>query len=584
MKNNSKKKNEIVKNSSSLNKEFHGPNNIQNNFNLNNINIEEDVNHQKMLEKKVVEEINKIEIANSKKEKLKDINLLEKNANDLYNWNTLLKRKYPLEKKKKKYNTFKKINYNLIDYDKGINVLCKISNEFLINFYKDIAKNKISTKELSPKFKLRNKNFISDLINSKRLTYQHKEQILKYLILNEKENPKFKNEDLIITNKRKNPDILIKTSFTNNQIIESNKNNSKSNENIKKNKGSEKKLGLILSYYDESNPDIIKFIEEIHSLSGQNKKNITLFEDLKKKDNIYNIKYRNILSSKNRKIADNTRNNLIIDKEDIQNFSYGSTDLSMSSNKIDNLKKELNFFKDKRRKKSNNISLKLYSYKTYRSTNNLFYRPKSSSTLIETNQNKLYFLNNKSNKKCLSYENFKEIEFMHGFPEKKSSNVGNNIYDKINRILKHRLIKKYKLNPKKYYKNLLTITINRKYKKEKEESKNNKKIQTFLPENLKPSLTKTSEADIILNKNINHNDNEKFSSKADEKNQLNKKVNNNFYSCCNNYQLNIRRKNKNKSLNDLFHNDYLNQIIFVDRFTQTNLNKRNRNCLCPINN
>ena len=87
-----------------------------------------------------------------------------------------------------------------------------------------------------------------------------------------------------------------------------------------------------------------------------------------------------------------------------------------------------------------------------------------------------------------------------------------------------------------------------------------------------------------MNKNINHNDNEKFPSKADEKNQLNKKVNNNFYSCSNNYQLNIRRKNKNKSLNDLFHNDYLNQIIFVDRFTQTNLNKRNRNCLCPINN
>ena len=168
---------------------------------------------------------------------------------------------------------------------------------------------------------------------------------------------------------------------------------------------------------------------------------------------------------------------------------------------------------------------------------------------------------------------------MQGFPEKKSSNVGNIIYDKINKILKQRLLKKYKLNPKKYYKNLLTITItiNNKYKKEKEESKNNKKIQTFLSENIKTSITKTSESDKILNKCINNDDSEKLSLKSDEKNKLNKKVNN-LYSCSNNYKVNIRRKNKNKLLNELFTNDFLNKIILVDKFTQINSSIKNKNC------
>ena len=159
---------------------------------------------------------------------------------------------------------------------------------------------------------------------------------------------------------------------------------------------------------------------------------------------------------------------------------------------------------------------------------------------------------------------------MQGFPKKKSSNVGNSIYDKINRILKHRFIKKFKLNSKKkYYKNLLTITINNKYKQDKEESKNNKLIQTFISENLKTSITKSSENEIILSKNIINKDKESSSSKNDKENKLNKKTNN-FYSCSNNYAVNIRRKNKNKLLNELFGNDYLNKIIFKDKFNQKN--------------
>ena len=598
--------NKIMKNISSLKQELLGPyiipNNYTNNFNtknkinktigtitdklsnkielLRNIKTEDEENYKEVLDKIFIENINKLELVNKKKEKLKNIDLIEKNANDLYNWNSLLNKRIPLEKrneyntaiKKKKFSSFIKKNYNLINYKKGKNVLCKVSNESLLNFYKDISNNRIFASELSPKVKLRNKNLISNLINSGKLDFKSKKEILNYLTLNEKENAKFKDEDLVIANKRRDPDILIKTCFGDNKIIENNKNNSKINGGIKKNKKMKKKPGLILSYYDENNPDIIKFNEKIQSLSEQNRKTTTrtLFDDIKQNGKITNLKFRNILSAKNMKIKDNKLNNMFNDKDDIKNFSNGTTDLTMNSNEANKFSKNLNFFKEKKSNKLNNISLKFYSNKSNKNTKNILFRPKSSSTIINNNQhNYLYFLNNKSNKKSLSYEDFNEIEFMQGFPKKKSSNVGNSIYDKINRILKHRFIKKFKLNSKKNYKNLLIITINNKYKQDKEESKNNKLIQTFISENLKTSITKSSENEIILSKNIINKDKESSSSKNDKENKLNKKTNN-FYSCSNNYAVNIRRKNKNKLLNELFGNDYLNKIIFKDKFNQKN--------------
>ena len=598
--------NKIMKNISSLKQELLGPyiipNNYTNNFNtknkinktigtntdklsnkielLRNIKTEDEENYKEVLDKIFIENINKLELVNKKKEKLKNIDLIEKNANDLYNWNILLNKRIPLEKrneyntaiKKKKFSSFIKKNYNLINYKKGKNVLCKVSNESLLNFYKDISNNRIFASELSPKVKLRNKNLISNLINSGKLDFKSKKEILNYLTLNEKENAKFKDEDLVIANKRRDPDILIKTCFGDNKIIENNKNISKINRKIKKNKKMKKKPGLILSYYDENNPDIIKFNEKIQSLSEQNRKTTTrtLFDDIKQNGKSTNLKFRNILSAKNMKIKDNKLNNMFNDKDDIKNFSNGTTDLTMNSNEANKFSKNLNFFKEKKSNKSNNISLKFYSNKSNKNTKNILSCPKSSSTIINNNQhNYLYFLNNKSNKKSLSYEDFNEIEFMQGFPKKKSSNVGNSIYDKINRILKHRFIKKFKLNSKKYYKNLFTITINNKYKQDKEESKNNKLIQTFISENLKTSITKSSENEIILSKNILNKDKKSSSSKNDKENKLNKKTNN-FYSCSNNYAVNIRRKNKNKLLNELFGNDYLNKIIFKDKFNQKN--------------
>ena len=367
--------NKIMKNISSLKQELLGPyiipNNYTNNFNtknkinktigtitdklsnkielLRNIKTEDEENYKEVLDKIFIENINKLELVNKKKEKLKNIDLIEKNANDLYNWNSLLNKRIPLEKrneyntaiKKKKFSSFIKKNYNLINYKKGKNVLCKVSNESLLNFYKDISNNRIFASELSPKVKLRNKNLISNLINSGKLDFKSKKEILNYLTLNEKENAKFKDEDLVIANKRRDPDILIKTCFGVNKIIENNKNNSKINRKIKKNKKMKKKPGLILSYYDENNPDIIKFNEKIQSLSEQNRKTTTrtLFDDIKQNGKITNLKFRNILSAKNMKIKDNKLNNMFNDKDDIKNFSNGTTDLTMNSNEANKFSK-----------------------------------------------------------------------------------------------------------------------------------------------------------------------------------------------------------------------------------------------------
>ena len=188
---------------------------------------------------------------------------------------------------------------------------------------------------------------------------------------------------------------------------------------------------------------------------------------------------------------------------------------------------------------------------------------------MHTNNN-LYFLNNKPNKKSMSYQDYEEIGFMNVFPRKKSSKVGNNMYDKINKILKYRFMKKFKLNSKQYSKNLISKTINNKYYKKKEESKSNKIIQAFLSENLRTSISKTTDSE-MLNSVSKYRDNERSSSKRENKK-------NNFFSCSNNYIVDIKRKNKQKFLNELSDKDYLNEmmneIIFDDKFTQKESTKR----------
>lgn len=604
MKNKRKNKINILKNISILKKDLLNPKIFSNNYKpntninnksgsissklsykieiLNNINTENEYNAQEILEKLYREELNKFKIVDSKKEKLTSINLKEENANELYNWDSLLKRKISFEKRKElnknilneKFTSFNKIDYNSIDYKKGMNVISQTPNEVLLNYYKDILRNRKNAPEISPKIKLKHKNNIYHLINSQKISLSDKEKYLNFLTLIEKENNNFTNHDLKIAYKRKTADVLIKAYMNynniNNKKIENSKNDNHTNYKSKKNKKMKKKKGLILSLYDENNPEIKKFDEEIHSLSQQNLKKIDLnyFDDLNE-----NLKYdnkRKIFSAKDLKARSILSNDLSQDKEGFKSYISGTTNLSINTLSKINKRKTFNFFKDKQNKGEYNFSLSLNFNKTNKIKKNALFRPMSSSNLMHTNNNNLYFLNNKPNKKSMSYQDYEEIGFMNVFPRKKSSKVGNNMYDKINKILKYRFMKKFKLNSKQYSKNLISKTINNKYYKKKEESKSNKIIQAFLSENLRTSISKTTDSE-MLNSVSKYQDNERSSSKRENKK-------NNFFSCSNNYIVDIKRKNKQKFLNELSDKDYLNEmmneIIFEDKFTQKESTKR----------
>ena len=599
MKNKRKKKINILKNIAVLKKDLLNPkffsNNYVSNTNinnksgslssklsykieiLNNINTDNEETGQEILEKLYREELNKFKIVDSKKEKLTTINLKEENANEIYNWDSLLNRKISFEKrnefnkniKNKKFSSFNNIDYNSIDYSKGMNVVSQTPNEVLLNFYKDILKNRKNVPELSPKIKVKHKNHIYNLINSEKITSSDKEKYLNFLTLIEKENNNFSNHDLKIAYKRKTADVLIKAYLNYNNDNKKNE-NSKNDINIsnksKKNKKMKKKKGLILSLYDENNPEIKKFDEEIHSLSQQNLKKINLnyFDDLN--ENLKCDNQRNIFSAKDLKARSILFNDLSQDKDGFKSYSSGTTNLSINAQSKINKRKSFNFFKDSNNKREFNFSSSLNSNKSKKMA---LSRPMSSSNLLHSknNNNRLYFLNNKSNKKSMSYEDYEQIGFMNVFPRKNSSKVGNNIYDKINQILKYRFMKKYKLNSKKYSKNLISKTINNKYNKNKEETKSNKIIQTFLSENLRTSISKTTDSD-MLNNMSKYRENERSSSKREK----------NFFSCSNNYIVNIKRKNKQKFLNELSDREYLNEmmneIIFEDKFTQKESTKR----------
>ena len=608
MKNKKKKKSNILKNISVLKKDLLNPQIFSNkyisktNINnksgsissklsykieiLNNINTENEDNAQEILEKLYREELNKFKIVDSKKEQLTNINLKEENENELYNWDSLLKRKISFEKRKelnkntlnKKISSFNKIDFNSIDYTKGMNVVSQTPNEVLLNYYKDILKNRKNAPEISPKIKLKHKNNVYNLINSQKLALSDKEKYLNFLTLIEKENNNFTNHDLKIAYKRKTADVLIKAcmndnnNINNNKKIENSKNDIHISNKSKITKKMKKKKGLILSLYDENNPEIKKFDEEIHSLSQQNLKKINLnyFDDL-----IENLKFdnqRNIFSAKDLEARSIFSNDLSQDKEGFKSYSSGTTNLSINTLSKNNKRKAFNFFKDKNNKREYYFSLSLNSNKTNKSKKNVLFRPMSSSNLMHTNNNNnnFYYFNNKPNKKSMSYQDYEEIGFMNVFPRKNSSKVGNNMYDKINRILKYRFMKKFKLNSKQYSKNLISKTINSKYNKKKDESKSNKIIQAFLSENMRTSISKTTESDMLNNVSKYRENEISFSKRENKKN--------NFFSCSNNYIVAIKRKNKQKFLNELSDRDYLNEmmneIIFEDKFTQKESTKR----------
>ena len=538
----------------------------------------------------VIEKENKKEL---KEDKRTQTTIHGNNEIGNYKYN-LNKRNRNRNNSKYKHKKSKTVNINK-EYNKRINVICKLPNESLNNYNENINEKRRVAPEIGPRLKLKNKNLQNE-IKVQRVLAFNKEIKLNVLLSNEldKENLNFNNEDLIIASKRKNADILIKSfSYNLNKNKKKYLKTFKSYENfeyLKKNKilfrkeNTKKKKGLILSFYDEKSPDIKIFDNITHKMIEIDKNRNTDKEDdevikptLKKnffsKLNLFNLSNLDINNNKEK----NSKYELIEGKSYINDNNRKQ--IQISNNFFIN--REAQIYEEELKKK------KIYKLR----------RPMSSSNIKSNTHKKFGFtkINLNENEKNLPGE-LKTIYFLSSFPTKITSKVGNIIYDKINKMLKYKSKNKLKLKKNKNNhrkNNKLESKENdiNKYNYSDMESKENKIIPKYYFRNIKEK-TKNKAFTSIKNKSTYYNIFEDdlvnlknkiniYDFKLKLKN-LKKKIfspltihnqkGNNLYSSSLNYIINNKRKKKNKMLSDYSDNPSLNEILseifFEEKFTQ----------------
>ena len=599
-------------------------------------------NNLDTLEILIKKELDKREISEKKKENLKNINLLENNSSYLYNWQNLFNISIPLNryinssketsieisnidktineqkenninlnlifqdinnsqnenKSKTKYNStyirnkkkrLYRSNTNAdIDYENGINVISQLPNQSLQNYYLELIKKRLQEPGLGPRLKLNN-NHLKKEIKSQRSIIFNKEIKLNKLSSQNESEENIKKEDLIISVKRKNADILAENFYKEEleKIKNQKKSKNKSNRNkfrkkiIKLKKKKNKKSGLILSFYEENNPYLRIFKDAEKNLSEQNKNNKNSKNSKHKIDNtgeeiIKPTLKRNLFSESNLPISDNLiniddRNNKLDSNDSKKSCKNGNNRKIIY---INDKKTQINFSNPNEMYINDLNKRELHSLKRTMSYSNLKY---------SIPQIKLF---NDLNNNILRNKNIKTISYAQSFPMKKSSKVGNVSYDKINKILKYKLYKKnLKLRIKSKYKNLDSYNIDNKYAfsehkientKQKFDNNNNCKIfsngyfgninyyffgDDYRYENIKNKIKVYDDENIL--KNIR---------KQTYKYPLTMHNRNNFYSCSNNYIVNNKRKNKNKILNNYSNNssfnEFLSEILYEDKLIQ----------------
>ena len=524
------KKNILIKKHSLLNSDI----NLMEGKNSSSLNSNKSEKSLKLLSKKnnkyknisntfealIKEEMEKFKIPNSKKEKLNKISLYEKNIPEIYEWNNLFSKSIPLSKynstkrdsinnktehsklsqkgnnkgakqmriiipennnkiqnnNKKKKNNSNKIDYNEIDYSKGINVICGLPNESLNNYYKKIEETRKTVPELSPKIKVKNKNLQNE-IKMQRILSFNKEIKLNILLSEESYKNTFKNEDLIIATKRKNADILIKSYYrnkdkNNKRLINVKTYGSLFNNNI--NKFRKRNKGLILSFYDERNPYIQKFNDAIDNMREKDKYK----KNMADKDDIEVIKptlRRNFSLDFNLNIKNSFN---FEDNNDYQYMCESDERKTEKNRKI--IQMPNNFFNNCKTTRNNDYLL----HKDKEEVNfsekkiNTIKRPITSKNLQSNMHDKFGFsiVNINGNKKNI-FDEFKVSNLIEIFPKKNSSKVGNYIYDRINTMIKSKKKLKLKLGKKKGAKTgLKGEDYHNKDRKTEEETKNNKNI------------------------------------------------------------------------------------------------------------
>ena len=606
---------------------------------INRINNLKNDNNSETFEKLIKEEADRIKIPTQKKEHLKNIDLIENHIPSLYNWKNLFNKTIPINryislKKNNLYNqddknkiekekisiyticqddesqishpdnlrqknsknkslTLSKNNknnkanniYNNIDYSKGRNVLCNLPNEFLINFYKDIIRGRKFLHQTNPKFKLKKSSIRSDIKNERILSF-NKQIKLNILITDEIENGKFKNEDLIITAKRKNVDSLVKTFFEK-RIEELDENTKKYFRNTKKHeKGGvykssknifrkrKKTKRLILSTYDENSPCLNIFKKHIIENNNENNK----ITDNVECEIIKPTLKRNIFSASNinsMNIYDYNQKN---ENPNINIYDYNERKTSNENEERKRIIISNNFFKT-------NEAQNIINQKSSVDFSNQLNRPMSSFNLKTKNHSKYGFTRIDINEfeNNLPYK-LKAINYIQSFPKRSSSKVGNIIFDKINKMLKSKQvvndILKTKKQSKKYFNYKTSISNSNNFDFSDEESKGNKTIKIY-----NDNSSKKKSVSNRYNKNTNYNyffeddykyENAKnmkkaFDTKTILKNVkkefyinpliIHNKLSNKNYSCSNNYIITNKRKKKNKFLKDYKDNDSLHEIL-----------------------
>ena len=625
-------------------------------------------NNSETLQFIIKEEVERARLPTKNKEKIKNINLFEKIIPDIYNWDKLLLNSIPIdryfstEKYNKKFKIYRPVtekenksqikkenkmlqttipnknnykennstlnlnkstknnenNYkknskktdNIVDYKKGINILCQLPNESLNNYYATISEKRKKAPELAPRLKMKNQNLQNEIKIQRVLSF-NKEIKLNVLLSEELEKDNFKNEDLIIAAKRKNADILIKNYDKNNKkffkTLKSydNLDNIKKNKNIFRKGNKRKNKGLILSFYDENNPYLKIFDDIAYRKSVKNKN--TEKEDY---EIIKPTLKRNFFSALNLNI--NNFSNFNIYNEIDKDNKYDSSERKSYRKENNRRRIQLpnHYFKNNETPKStknpNTVNGEEENKNISKNENDNIKRPMSSYNLKSKVHKKYGFaqVNINENKSNFSEEQ-KTLNYIQSFPRKLSSKVGNIIYDKINKMIKSKSKKNLKLklkknnfnynynyNDKRYIK--LSSKINYIYKYENsEDSKNNKIIPKY--ENLEKNINNKGLSNI---KDINNNyyifeDDYKYENiknkinffdtklilkniKKSSRNPFSKnnQIGNNYFSCSNNYIVNTKRKNKNKYLKDYSDSPSLNEVLaellFDDKFTQEN--------------
>ena len=511
---------------------------------------------------------------NSKKDKLKSINLIEKNIEDLYDWSNLLNNSRPiscytlngkplnLQKDKKNLkHTVIECKQNIKNMDK-INIKKKRllmamhsqrNNSFYFSHSKTMSnffkKNKINIAERAKflKPKLKSNSFkLKNQIKTQRILSARKEKELSNKLNSDEIN--LEKKDLITATERKNPFPLLQSIFK--QIYYQDDNDKLyTNNTIKTSRIENNNIDKDNQIYYDRNDNLLrkekyKNKSDIfdYNYNNSNKGNnmgsgSKLILSYYNKDDAYIQIFNRIFDIKNKDNNDNIFNTFN-DNENIYNPILQNFDVSFNPNKLLLMKK--NIQNKNNEKKEDDFNTNNNSIINKNSQNLKNNRPKTgfrpSSNLINNPWSKRRKTSNINKYKesidqmLSNYDPSTDIansSNSNSFPIKPLSNEWNSSYDKINKILKEK-----KLN----------ININNIKYDDIKPSKELKNLNNNNSLNEKRNIKKNLSFNKIYNTN---------------RNNTNKIKNNNKW---NNDNVNYNKKNK-KSLNVYDFGDVVNNLL-----------------------